>query len=98
MLFDDCKGDRVHNRRAPEEKHKGIPATPASKSASSGAQLKCLCANVCSMGNKQEELEVCTCLQGYDLIGIMEMWWDGSCDWSVGMEGYRLFRKDRQER
>ncbi|PKU43418.1 rna-directed dna polymerase from mobile element hypothetical protein [Limosa lapponica baueri] len=22
----------------------------------------------------------------------------GSCDWSVGMEGYRLFRKDRQGR
>ncbi|GAB0181539.1 hypothetical protein GRJ2_000619200 [Grus japonensis] len=36
--------------------------------------------------------------QGYDLIGIMETWWDGSYDWSVGMEGYRLFRKDRQGR
>ncbi|GAB0193035.1 hypothetical protein GRJ2_001768800 [Grus japonensis] len=41
---------------------------------------------------------MCTCLQGYDLIGITEMWWDGSYDWSVGMEGYRLFRKDRQGR
>ncbi|GAB0187326.1 hypothetical protein GRJ2_001197900 [Grus japonensis] len=28
----------------------------------------------------------------------METWWDGSYDWSVGMEGYRLFRKDRQGR
>ncbi|GAB0197130.1 hypothetical protein GRJ2_002178300 [Grus japonensis] len=50
------------------------------------------------MGNKQEELETCVCLQGYDLIGITEMWWDSSYDWSVGMEGYRLFRKDRQGR
>ena len=25
--------------------------------------------------------------QGCDLISIMEMWWDGSYDWSVGMEG-----------
>ncbi|GAB0193880.1 mitochondrial enolase superfamily member 1 [Grus japonensis] len=50
------------------------------------------------MGNKQEELETCVCLQGYDLIGITETWWDGSYDWSVGMEGYRLFRKDRQGR
>ncbi|GAB0205316.1 mitochondrial enolase superfamily member 1 [Grus japonensis] len=50
------------------------------------------------MGNKQEELETCVCLQGYDLIGITETWWDSSCDWSVGMEGYRLFRKDRQGR
>ena len=37
-------------------------------------------------------------LQGYDLIGITETWWDGSYDWSVGMEGYSLFRKDRQGR
>ncbi|GAB0206600.1 mitochondrial enolase superfamily member 1 [Grus japonensis] len=50
------------------------------------------------MGNKQEELEMCVCLQGYDLIGIRETWWDSSYDWSVGMEGYRLFRKDRQGR
>ncbi|GAB0210369.1 hypothetical protein GRJ2_003502700 [Grus japonensis] len=77
---------------------KGIPDTPASKSASSGAQLKCLYANARSMGNKQEELEMCVCLQGYDLIGIRETWWDSSYDWSVGMEGYRLFRKDRQGR
>ncbi|GAB0208438.1 hypothetical protein GRJ2_003309500 [Grus japonensis] len=26
------------------------------------------------------------------------MWWDSSYDWSVGTEGYRLFRKDRQGR
>ncbi|GAB0207584.1 hypothetical protein GRJ2_003224100 [Grus japonensis] len=50
------------------------------------------------MGNKQEELETCVSLQGYDLIGITETWWDSSYDWSVGMEGYRLFRKDRQGR
>ncbi|GAB0203231.1 hypothetical protein GRJ2_002788700 [Grus japonensis] len=77
---------------------KGIPATPANKSASSGAQLKCLYANAHSMGNKQEELEMCARLPGYDLIGITETWWDSSYDWSVGMEGYRLFRKDGQGR
>ncbi|GAB0186117.1 hypothetical protein GRJ2_001077000 [Grus japonensis] len=84
--------------QAPEVQQKGIPATPASKSASLRAQLKCLYANAHSMGNKQEELETCAHLQGYDFNGIMEMWWDGSYDWSVGMEGYRLFRKDRQGR
>ncbi|GAB0191019.1 hypothetical protein GRJ2_001567200 [Grus japonensis] len=77
---------------------KRIPATPASQSASRGVQLKCLYVNAWSMRNKQEELETCACLQGYDLIGITEMWWDGSYDWSLGMEGYRLFRKDRQGR
>ncbi|PKU38944.1 rna-directed dna polymerase from mobile element jockey-like [Limosa lapponica baueri] len=47
------------------------------------------------MGSKQEESETCARLQGYDLTGITETWWDGSYDWSVRMEGYRLFRKDR---
>ncbi|PKK26128.1 DTW domain containing 2 [Columba livia] len=28
----------------------------------------------------------------------METWWDGSCDWGVGMEGHRLFREGRQGR
>jgi len=50
------------------------------------------------MRNKQEELETCAQVQGYDLIVIMETWWDDFCDWSIGTEGYRLFRKDRQGR
>jgi len=51
--------------------HKGAPA---SKSASLEAQLKCLYASACSKGNQQEELETCTLLQSYDLIGMMEKW------------------------
>jgi len=75
-------------RRAPKGQHKG---TPASK----GTQLKCLYANADNMGNKQEEIKTCACLHGCDLIGITKTWWDGSYDWSIGMEGCRLFRKDR---
>ncbi|GAB0192581.1 hypothetical protein GRJ2_003481800 [Grus japonensis] len=86
------------NRETLGEYIKRIPAAPANKSASSGTKLKCLYANARSMGNKQEELETCARLQGYDLIGITETWWDRSYDWSVGMEEYRLFRKDRQGR
>ena len=41
---------------------------------------------------------MCTHLWGYDTIGITETWWDSSYDWSIGMGGYRLFRKDRQGR
>lgn len=52
-------------RRAPEVQHRGIPATPDSKEALSGAQLKCLYANAHSMGSKQEELERYTNLQIY---------------------------------
>ncbi|KAM9653655.1 uncharacterized protein ACIBXB_010484 [Morphnus guianensis] len=29
---------------------------------------------------------------------IVLAWWDGSYDWSVGVEGHRVFRKDRQGR
>jgi len=50
------------------------------------------------MENKQEELDTSAHLQGCDLIGIMETWWDGFFDCSVGIEGHRLCRKDRQGR
>jgi len=50
------------------------------------------------MGNKQEELEMCAHLWAYDIIGIMETWWDSSYEWSIGTGGHRLFRKDRQGR
>jgi len=66
--------------------------------ASSWAQVKCLYANARNMVNKQEELEMCAHLCGYDIISITETWWDRSYDWSIGMGGYRFFRKDRQGR
>lgn len=46
------------------------------------------------MGNKHEELEIYSQLQGYDFVGIVETWY-GSHGWSVALEGYGLFRKDR---
>ncbi|KAM7077755.1 LOW QUALITY PROTEIN: tetratricopeptide repeat protein 33-like [Ciconia maguari] len=63
-----------------------------------GAHLKCLYTNACSMRNKQEELEALAQSQSYDIIGISETWWDESCDWGAMMDGYRLFRRDRQGR
>ncbi|GAB0208569.1 cAMP-dependent protein kinase inhibitor alpha [Grus japonensis] len=60
--------------------------------------LKCLYTNACSMGNKQEELEVCVQSQGHDLIAITETWWDSSHDWNAVMDDYVLFRKDRPAR
>jgi len=47
--------------------------------------------------NKRSQRCVHT-LQGYDVIGMTETWCGGACDWSVGMEGYRLSRKDRKGR
>ena len=48
-----------------------------------------------SMGNKQEELEAIVCSESYDIVAIMEMWWNNSHSWSAMMEGYRLFKRDR---
>ena len=41
---------------------------------------------------------MCAHPRGYDIIDIMETWWDSSCDWNIGMGGYKLFRKDRRGR
>ena len=34
----------------------------------------------------------------YDLVATTETWWDRSHDWSAAMDGYKLFRKDKQGR
>ena len=47
--------------------------------------------------NENDALEFCVQLQGKDLVGITETWWDGSHDWSVAMERYRLFRKKESQ-
>ena len=51
-----------------------------------------------SMGNKQEEIKTVVQLRKYDLIAITETWWDKSHNWNTVIEGYRLFRRDRQGR
>ena len=65
---------------------------PLAKPASSVpvCSLKCLYTSACSMGNKQEELEICVQLQGHDLIAITETWWDSLHDWNVVTEGCEL--------
>lgn len=37
-------------------------------------------------------------LDKYDLIAVIEMWWDGSHYRNTGTEGCKLFRRDRQRR
>jgi len=59
------------------------------------AQLKCICTNARSMGNKQEELQATMQQDSYDLVAITETWWDDSHDYSAAMDGYNLFRRDK---
>lgn len=63
-----------------------VKRTAIGRTASMGAQLKCLHTNTQSMGNKQEAWQVCVCLQGSDVTGIAEVCWDGCHDRRVGME------------
>ncbi|GAB0206524.1 hypothetical protein GRJ2_003118000 [Grus japonensis] len=62
------------------------------------AQLKCIYTNVHNMGNKQEEVEAIVQQENYDIVAITETWWDDSHNWSAAMDGYKLFRRDRQGR
>ncbi|KAK4816199.1 hypothetical protein QYF61_012664 [Mycteria americana] len=75
--------------------HKGCSSM---KEARMTAQLKCLYTNARSMGNKQEELEAIVHQENYDIVAITETWWDDLHNWSVAMDGDKLFRRDRQGR
>lgn len=55
------------NRGAPEEQHKGMPA---SKSVSLKAQLKSLYLNRSSMRNKQGKHEFLDQFQEYDIVSL----------------------------
>lgn len=50
----------------------GSSCATAGKPACSIIPLKYLYTNALSMGDKQEELEVCVCMQGHDLTAITE--------------------------
>ncbi|XP_065409830.1 uncharacterized protein LOC135972960 isoform X1 [Chrysemys picta bellii] len=80
------------------ERKRGGLLSHAEKEGRSMSYLKCLYTNARSLGNKQGELEVLAQSGNYDAIGITETWWDNSHDWSTVMDGYKLFRKDRQGR
>ena len=74
----------------------GNTYTAPGSTEGSGAYLKCLYTSAHSMRNKQDELEALVHSQSHVVIGISETWWNVSHDWSAGMEGYRLVRRDRQ--
>ena len=50
------------------------------------------------MSNKQGELEAMMQHENCDIVAITETWWDASHDWSAAIDGYKLFRRDRQGR
>lgn len=58
--------------------YEGSSCTPSGKPVGLITSLKYLYSNAHSLGNKQDELEICVKLQSYNLITIIETWWDSS--------------------
>lgn len=48
--------------------------------------------NVCGMGKRQEEVEICMQLKAYGLTGLMQMWWDSLHNGRTALCGHRCFR------
>ncbi|PKU34569.1 mitochondrial fission process protein 1 [Limosa lapponica baueri] len=46
----------------------------------------------------QEELEAIVYEENDDIVAIAETWWDDTPNWGAAMDGYKLFRSDRQGR
>ena len=91
--------DVLETTEAPDNSHAGIKASPPKKVVGSIACLKCTyTTSAHSMGNKQEELEAIVQWENYDIVAILETWWDDSHNWSAAMDGYKLFRRDKQGR
>lgn len=61
----------------------------------SGVPLLSACLLMHAVWRLRLELEVCVQSQGSDLVATMEMWLDGSHDWSLAKKSYKLLRKDR---
>lgn len=76
----------------PENSQVGIRASPCKKVVGPIAQLKCIYTDVCSMGNKEEELEAIA-PGNYGTAAIMGTWWDDWCNWSAAIDGNKLFRR-----
>lgn len=53
----------------------------------------CVCAH--AAGNKPDGTGRCAQPQDRGLVGVVEMWWDGSRGWRAALGGYRPLGKDR---
>ena len=75
------KNTRCEATETPGCGHEGIRPTATQKEV----QLRCFYTNARSTGNKQEELEEVVWSESYDIVAIMEIWWNDSHSWSAVM-------------
>lgn len=79
-----------------QEKYlKGIKKLSFKEVARPTAQLKCLYTNSHSLRNKQGALEATVLLENHNVVAVTEARWDDSHDWSVAVDNYKLFRRDK---
>ncbi|PKU43871.1 nipped-b-like protein [Limosa lapponica baueri] len=90
--------DRLATTEGSKHGQVGIRARPAKKVAGQLAQLKCIYMNACRMGNKLEKLEAIVQQENHDIVAITGTWWEDLHNWSTVIDGYQLFRRDRQGR
>jgi len=74
---------------------KGMRELPFEEVTRSATQLKCFYTNARSLRNKQKDLDTTMMLENHNVVVISKTWWDDSHYWSVSINGYRLFRRDR---
>jgi len=68
------------------------------KYKSSTGEINVVYFNARSIGNKMNELQLLVAEEKPDIVGITETWLtDKIYDQEIGMEGYTLFRKDRED-
>ena len=66
-------------------------------SSSTNNLPKCLLLNVRSNRNKIDEFQALLSMDSFDVIALTETWLDVNFeDKELGLEGYNIFRKDRQ--
>ena len=95
-MSNPCKASAPRHLR----EHTLAPALVQSvgKARAPKGTLACLYTNARSLGNKQEELILPLSANNYDVIGITETCWDSTHDWTSGIDGCTLYRRDRVDK
>lgn len=77
---------------------RNAPPTISKGKNPKSSHLKFVYTNVCSLGSKEEKLELCAQSESYDIIENTGTWWENSHDQKTTIEGYKLFWEDRREK
>ena len=94
----------ISGRLTKAQKHKvSIVASPSCNLETPNTRTICdrskLCGmftNARSLADKMGELEILLYKEDLDFVGISETWFNSSHDWLATIQGYSLYRRDRE--